>query len=41
MLLSNGRAKTDLMFASLFTLVAMTLLLSLAVTKASDHLSKP
>ena len=41
MLLANGRAKTDLMFASLFTLVVMTLLLSLAVTKVSDHLSKP
>ena len=41
MLLANGRAKTELMFASLFTLVVMTLLLSLAVTKASDHLSKP
>ena len=41
MLLANGRAKTDLMFASLFTLVVMTLLLSLAVTKASDHMSKP
>lgn len=41
MLLANGRAKTDLMFASLFTLVVMTLLLSLAVTKASDYLSKP
>jgi putative hydroxymethylpyrimidine transport system permease protein len=41
MLLANGRAKTDLMFASLFTLVVMTLFLSLAVTKASDHLSKP
>ena len=41
MLLANGRAKTDLMFASIFTLVVMTLLLSLAVTKASDHLSKP
>ena len=41
MLLANGRAKTDLMFASLFTLVVMTLLLSLAVTKASDRLSKP
>ena len=41
MLLANGRAKTALMFASLFTLVVMTLLLSLAVTKASDHLSKP
>ena len=40
MLLANGRAKTDLMFASLFTLVVMTLLLSLAVSKASDHLSK-
>ena len=41
MLLANGRAKTDLMFASLLTLAVMTLLLSLAVTKASDHLSKP
>ena len=41
MLLANGRAKTDLMFASLFTLVVMTLLLSLAVTKASDYLCKP
>ena len=41
MLLANGRAKTDLMFASLLTLVVMTLLLSLAVTKASDYLSKP
>ena len=41
MLLANGRAKTDLMFASLFTLVVMTLLLSLAVAKASDYLSKP
>ena len=41
MLLANGRAKTDLMFASLFTLVVMTLLLFLAVTKASDCLSKP
>ena len=40
MLLANGRAKTDLMFASLFTVVVMTLLLSLAVTKASDHLGK-
>lgn len=41
MLLANGRAKTDLMFASLFTLVVMTLLLSLVVTKASNYLSKP
>lgn len=40
MLLANGRAKTDLMFASLFTLVIMTLLLHLTVTKASDHLGK-
>ena len=41
MLLANGRAQTDLMFASLFALVVMTLLLSVAVTKASDFLSKP
>lgn len=41
MLLANGRAKTDLMFASLFTLAIMTLLLHLIVAKASDHLSKP
>ena len=41
MLLANGRAKTDLMFESLFALVVMTLLLSVAVTKASDFLSKP
>lgn len=40
MLLANGRAKTDLMFASLFTLAIMTLILHLAVTKASNHLSK-
>ncbi|MGJ8547802.1 MAG: ABC transporter permease [Sulfitobacter sp.] len=40
MLLANGRAKTDLMFASLFTLAIMTLLLHLLVAKASDHLSK-
>ncbi len=38
MLLANGRAKTDLMFASLFTLAIMTLLLHRGVTKASDHL---
>jgi putative hydroxymethylpyrimidine transport system permease protein len=41
MLLANGRAKTDLMFASLFTLAIMTLLLHLVVTKAADRLSKP
>lgn len=40
MLLANGRAKTDLMFASLFTLAIMTLLLHLVVTKVSEHLSK-
>ncbi len=40
MLLANGRAKTDLMFASLFTLAIMTLLLHLAVSKASDYLNK-
>lgn len=40
MLLANGRAKTDLMFASLFTLAIMTLLLHLAATKASDYLSR-
>jgi putative hydroxymethylpyrimidine transport system permease protein len=41
MLLANGRAKTDLMFASLIALAIMTLLLHLAVTKASEHLSEP
>ena len=39
MLLANGRAKTDLIFASLFALAIMTLLLHVAVTKASDRLS--
>ncbi len=39
MLLANGRAKTDLMFASLFALALMTLLLHLAVARASDRLS--
>ena len=38
MLLANGRAKTDLMFASLFTLAIMTLLLHFAVSKASSRL---
>lgn len=41
MLLANGRAKTDLMFASLFTLAAMTLLLHFAISKVSAHLAKP
>jgi putative hydroxymethylpyrimidine transport system permease protein len=40
MLLANGRAKTDLMFASLFALAIMTFLLHLAATKTSDYLSK-
>jgi putative hydroxymethylpyrimidine transport system permease protein len=40
MLLANGRAKTDLMFASLFTLAIMTLLLHLAVSQASVQLGK-
>jgi putative hydroxymethylpyrimidine transport system permease protein len=40
MLLANGRAKTDLMFASLFTLVIMTLLLHFAVSKASSRLGQ-
>ncbi|UWQ19489.1 ABC transporter permease [Jannaschia sp. M317] len=39
MLLANGRAKTDLMFAALFTLVIMTLLLHLLVSKVSDGLT--
>ncbi|MDU9004504.1 ABC transporter permease [Sedimentitalea todarodis] len=41
MLLANGRAKTDLMFASLFTLAIMTLLLHLAVSKATATLGAP
>lgn len=40
MLLANGRAKTDLMFASLFTLAIMTVLLHLAVSKASQRLHR-
>lgn len=40
MLLANGRAKTDLMFASLFTLAIMTLLLHFAVTKAAERMSR-
>lgn len=38
MLLANGRAKTDLMFASLLVLAVMTVLLHLAVARLSDHL---
>ena len=40
MLLANGRAKTDLMFATLLTLVIMTLILHFAVSKISDRLGK-
>ena len=37
MLLANGRAKTDLMFASLFVLAAFTILLHWAVNKAATR----
>ena len=40
MLLANGRAKTDLMFATLLTLAIMTLILHFAVSKISDQLGK-
>ena len=40
MLLANGRAKTDLMFATLLTLAIMTLILHFAVSKVSDQLGK-
>ncbi|WP_394177663.1 ABC transporter permease [Yoonia maritima] len=40
MLLANGRAKTDLMFASLITLAAMTIALYFAVHKAAAHLQR-
>ncbi len=40
MLLANGRAKTDLMFASLITLAAMTVALYLAATKAAAYLQR-
>ncbi|MCV6593449.1 MAG: ABC transporter permease [Silicimonas sp.] len=36
MLLANGRAKTDLMFAALITLAVLTLLLHAAVNKACE-----
>ncbi len=38
MLLANGRAKTDLMFASLITLAVMTIALYFAVNKAAARL---
>jgi len=40
MLLANGRAKTDLMFAALFVLAAFTLLLHKAVGQLADHLAR-
>ncbi|SFT90616.1 ABC transporter permease [Sedimentitalea nanhaiensis] len=40
MLLANGRAKTDLMFASLITLALMTIALYAAVSKASSAFSR-
>lgn len=39
MLLANGRAKTDLMFASLITLAVMTIFLFVLVDKAARRLS--
>lgn len=40
MLFANGRAKTDLMFASLITLAAMTIALYLAINKATAYLQR-
>lgn len=40
MLLANGRAKTDLMFASLITLAMMTIALYVAVDKAAASLKR-
>jgi putative hydroxymethylpyrimidine transport system permease protein len=40
MLLANGRAKTDLMFAALFVLAAFTLLLHRSVGLLADHLAR-
>ena len=39
MLLANGRAKTDLMFASLITLAIMTVLLHMAIGQLSQYLA--
>ena len=41
MLLANGRAKIDLMFAALLVLAAFTVLLHAAVGRLSDRLSRP
>lgn len=40
MLLANGRAKTDLMFAALFVLAAFTLLLHKAVGQLADRMTR-
>ncbi|MEP3344972.1 MAG: ABC transporter permease [Litoreibacter sp.] len=40
MLLANGRVKTDLMFASLITLAAMTVALYIAANKAAAYLQR-
>ena len=40
MLLANGRAKTDLMFASLITLAILTVLLHMAVTLLARRLNR-
>jgi putative hydroxymethylpyrimidine transport system permease protein len=37
MLLANGRAKTDLMFAALFVLAAFTVVLHKAVGQLADR----
>jgi putative hydroxymethylpyrimidine transport system permease protein len=40
MLLANGRAKIDLMFAALIVLACLTVALHLAVGKLADRLSR-
>jgi putative hydroxymethylpyrimidine transport system permease protein len=40
MLLANGRAKTDLMFAALFVLAAFTVVLHRSVGLLADHLAR-
>jgi putative hydroxymethylpyrimidine transport system permease protein len=40
MLLANGRAKIDLMFAALIVLACMTVMLHLAVGRLADRLSR-
>jgi putative hydroxymethylpyrimidine transport system permease protein len=40
MLLANGRAKTDLMFAALLVLALFTVVLHRAVARLADHLAR-